>query len=652
MRRLIWLVFVPVLLFSAQALYAQGERPFLQLNFDRQNNFTFTTTLDSWYTLKKGKYSLDARVRHSNIYNTAQQVDPFVQLYLRTSIWQYYELNPKLEVASWVETDQYFDTRNEKVNFYGGVRFKPHPSISITPLVGYSIDVRTAILGRTNPFLKIDHGFSPALLVESEHLWKEEQLAVSTQLFARYKFIDPRQQRNLTFRQTWAKKFEEGVQLQFGVNAGSHELDDYQSNSVKRIISDSINPQLRLGYTFFPGFEWRSENEVLINRRSFRFKNVLGGGPEENDLIFDGLTLSTSQNLSLVKGPWRATGEYAYLFASRKYLLENDLELNEPDFLVRIDQEKQKDFITNMHKTNLTLRRDLRGAQSLNFRLVSQYLQYDSPSEANYDDRDELSYLGSAGWDRRWSRALSTNLSISGNYRHYAFLFSEKSQDNYKQRSLRLDFRFAWDINPFLRIEGDNGIFVTYNVKDFIDFNKTDRATRNLQTNFKGIYRPTSRWRSTIDVQRKEIHQSYLNWEQFSETTLDTLRLLTIEQRNRYTFGKDNQKSRLLLEVGLKHFGQTKKFKAPMVGEDNILKTISLRQVTRQTGPLFSLGFRNRNQSSIDLDVWLQFQVRKNRFRELEGITVIGAAFYEGDLKNTTLEIRPYPNIKINYFFN
>ncbi len=519
-------------------------------------------------------------------------------------------------------------------------------------MAGYSRDVRTAILGRTDPFLKVDQGFSPALLIEAEHLWPKDQLAVQSVLFARYKFIDPRQQRNLVFRQYWSKKFEEGVQLQFGVNAGSHELDDYQSNSVKRIISDSINPELNLGYTFLPGLEWQSENGVLINQRSFKYNNVVGGDPEQNDLIFDGLRLSTRQRLSFVKGRWRASGEYSYSFTSRKYQLENNLELNEPDFLERIDQEKQKDFVTNLHKTNLNLRRRLRGSQFLNFRLVNQYLQYDTPSEANFDDRDELSYLGSAGWERRWSRALSTNFSISGNYRHYAFLLSEKSQDNYKQRSLRLDFKFGWDINPFLRVEGDNGIFVTYNVKDFTDFNKTDRATRNLQTNFKGIYRPTKKWRSTIDVQRKEIHQSYLNWEQFSETTLDTLRLLTIEQRNRYTFGMNNKNTSLLLEFGMKHFGQTKKFKAPMVGEDNILKTISLRQVTRQTGPLLSFGYRNRNQSSIDLNVWLQVQVRKNRFRELEGITVIGAAFYEGDLRNTTVEIRPYPNIKINYFFN
>jgi len=652
MRLSFWpVLFLGFLLFSNH-LFSQDERPFLQFNFVRQNDFTFTTGLNTWYQMKKGKYSLDARIGHTNIFNTTQALDPFVQLYLRSSIWQYYSLGKKLDATSWIETDQYFDSRNEKVNLYGGLRFKPHPSVSIVPLVGYSWDVRTAVLGRTEAFLKVDQGISPAFLMEAEHAWPEENLAIRTRIFGRYKFIDPRVQRNLVLNQFVAKQFEEGVQVQFGLRAGSHELDDYQSNSIKRIISDSINPVLNFGYTFRPGLEWESESGVLINRRAFRFVNIIGGDPEENNLIFDGLQIHTRQALSFVKQKWRTSAQYEFLYSSRQYQLENDLGLNEPDFNEQVELEKQKDFLTNLHKTDFKMRRQLDRRQFLNLRLVSQYLQYDSPSESNFDDRDELSYLGSIGWDRRWRKSLSTKLGLSGNYRHYAFLFSEKSQDNYKQRSLRLDFRFAWDITPLFRLEGDNGVFVTYNVKDFTDFNKTDRSTRNLQTNLKGIMRPSRKWRSTLQFQRKEIHQSYLNWAAFTETTLDTLRILTIEQRNRYSLGLKDKKSTLLMELGYKHFSQTKKFKAPMVGFDNMLKTISLRQVTQQTGPLISFGYRNRNQSSIDMDLWLQIQVRKNRFRELTDVTVVGSAYYEGDLRTTSIEVRPYPNIKVNYFFN
>lgn len=652
MRRPFLRLYVLVFMLIPILAQAQDEQPELLLQFSRQNDFTFSTLLQTRYRLEKEKYSLDFNLQHSNIYNSSRQSGGFVQLYLRSSIWQHYSLGEKLAAASWIETDQYIDSRNEKVNLYGGLRWRPHPSVEVTPLVGYAWDVRTAILGRSEAFVQVDQGFTPALKLEARHEWPEENLSMRTGFFGRYKFIDPRRQRNVVFFQHWLKKFDEGIQIQAGAAAGSHELDDYQSNSVKRIISDTIYPSFNLGYVFAPGLEWRSENEALLNRRAFRFENVVSEEPEENDLVFDALRMMSRQRLGYSNKHWRAHGIYEYTYESRNYRLDNNLNLNAPDFEAAEEQERQKDFVKKWHKWDFMVGRSLGKRHRLETRLVNQYLQYDSPSEANFDDRDELSWLGATKWQGRWRRNLFTETGLSANYRNYAFLFSEKSQDNYVQRSLRLDFKFGWDVSPYWRIEGDNGVYVTYNVKSFTDFNKTDRSTRNLETNFRSVWRPNRKWQSEISMRRKETHQSYLDWARFTETTLDTVLLLTIEQKNRYEMNLRGGKSKLLLEAGYKHFNQSKKFKAPMVGEDNLLKAISLKQITLQTGPRLSIGYRDRRRSTIDLDLWFQFQVRANRFQELENITVIGAAYLEENLRETTTEIRPYPTLKVSFFFN
>ncbi len=639
------------LIFLPAGLLAQEVRPQLLFNFSRQNDFTFATSLQTRYLYEKGNYSLDINLGHTNIYNLSQGSDGFVQLYMRSSIWQHYRLSDELALASWIETDQYFDSRNEKVNLYGGLRWSPHPSVRVTPLIGYAWDVRTAILGRSQPFIQVDQGLTPALLLESQYIWEDQNLAVQSGLLARYKFIDPRRQYNFVAFQYWSKKFQEGVEIQVGARAGAHELDDYQANSVKRIMSDSIMPRFNLSYTFAPGLEWRSENEFLLNRRAFRFQNIVQEDPEENDLIFDGLNFATRQRLSYAKGDWRTYAAYEFIYSSRKYRLENDLGLNQPDFEAREEQERQKDFLKNWHKWDFMARRDISPLHSIGSRLVNQYLQYDSPSEANFDDRDELSWLGSLDWQARWRKSLFTELGLSGNFRHYAFLLSEKSQDNYKQRSLRLDFKFGWDVTPFLRLEGDNGVYVTYNVKDFTDFNKTDRSTRNLETNLRGFWRPGQKFRSQVEFRRKETHQSYLDWARFTETTLDTVILLNIDQQNQYEFDLGGKSAKLFVMGGYRHFNQSKKFKAPMVGEDNLLKTISLRQVTLQTGPQISIGYRDRRRSTIDFLLWMQYQVRKSRFAELEGVQVIGASYFESDLRQRTTELRPYPTLRVSYFF-
>ena len=88
-----------------------------------------------------------------------------------------------------------------------------------------------------------------------------------------------------------------------------------------------------------------------------------------------------------------------------------------------------------------------------------------------------------------------------------------------------------------------------------------------------------------------------------------------------------------------------------MVGFDNLLKAISLRQVSLQTGPLLNIGYRHKNQSTIDIGCWLQVQVHKNKYEVLANNQIFGAAQQELDLQQVTVEFRPYPTARINYFF-
>ena len=631
---------------------AQQDRPYVSTTFLRQNDFTYSTQFDTWYQVQKGKYQLDLRLGHSNIYNSSLNSGRFVQLYLKSSIWQSYQLKPKLDVVSWIETDQYFNNRNEKVNLYAGVRYRPFDFLTLTPLVGYTFDVRTAVIGQTQAAPRLDQGFTPAMYMVASKSWESEQLSTETSLFVRYKDISPRRQYNTTLQHFWLKQFEEGVQLRAGLKGGSHELDDYQGNSVKRIISDTLQPEVDIAYQFSKGLEWRSSNAFQLFRRRFQFNGLDGGTPAENNLTFTGMDLFTEQRIGVVRPKWKASGTYSYQFSTREYDLENTTNLSASAYENRLNAEKQKDFLKNFHKVELSLDTRLSKRQSLNLNLVNQYLQYDTQSELNFDDRDELSYLGSAEWQGRWRKNFYSTLAVSGNYRHYAFLLKEKSQDNYIQRSLRLEFRYGWDPAPKFRVEGDNSVYVTYNVKDFKDYNKTDRSTRNLETNLRAYYRPNKKLQVETHFRRKESHQSYLNWEQFSETTLDTNTITTIEHKYKFQWQGNGQQSIWFFEAGYKHFDQTKRFKGTMIGVDNLSGPISLRQINWQTGPLVNLGFRRRDMSSVDVGVWLQVQVRRNKFKSLSDPLFYPSIFREEELRITTTRMRPYMTIRLNIYLS
>ncbi len=637
-------------LLAPSLLVGQQDRPMVKIAFDRQNDFTFSTMLDAWYSYKKERYTLDFRLSHSNIYNSTRTEGQFVQMYFRSSIWQHFQVVPKLDIASWIETDQYVNNQNEKINVYGGIRYKPWPFLQITPLLGYTWDTRSAILGAVGPQVKLDQGLTPAVFLISEHGW-DDNLKMRTQLTARYKDISPRRQHNLVLDHDWFKTFDEGVNLDVGLHTSSHELDDYQGNSVKRILSDSIMPHLELTYAFLPGLEWQSSNNLLLHRRRFLFRNIVLPQPEENDLTFQGVEVGTTQRFSVLRKRFQASVSYEFQFSSRSYDLKNNLDLIATEFEARVEREKQKDFVKNFQKVEGMLQLPLGKRQKLEGRITNQYLQYDTPSETNFDDRDELSWVASSKWTSAWNKSFVTSLDLQGNYRHYAFLLKEKSQDNYIQRSLRLDFDFAWDIGKRLRLEGQQAIYVTYNVKDFADFNKTDRSTRNLESNFKGTWRPTARLQGDLSFRRKETHQSYLNWAEFSETTLDTNRILTIENRWRWQLSRSNRQRQWYVEAGYKHFDQTKRFKANIIGFDNLLKAISLRQISLQTGPLFALGYRHRNQSTIDLGVWMHVQLKESKYSVLATDQIFGPAQPEAALQDVQIALRPYPTARINYFF-
>jgi hypothetical protein len=629
-------------------LFSQSDRPYFSLDFQRQNDYTFSTLQDVWYRVESGRYQLDLRAGHSNIYNTSLPSDRMVQFYVRTSIWQQFQWKPKLALVSWLETDQYFNNRNEKVNFYGGVRYQPLDFLTLTPMLGYSFDVRTAVLGGTDANPRVDQGLSTAVMISSAKVWSAEKLSTGTDVFFRHKFIDPRRQTNLILRHRWDKKFDEGVQLHAELEGGTHELDDYQGNSVKRILTDSIQPRLNFIYTLAKGLEWQSNNQFLLFRRRFLFEGLPGFQASDNDLTFSGMELETTQKLGWVGPRFRTSISYGYQFGSRVYDLANTTGLGETEYENRLLAEKQKDFLRNLHRIEWNTEWSPTRKHGFSAKIMSNYLQYDTQSETNYDDRDELSYLGGLDWSGRWNRRLLTKVGLSGNYRHYAFLFKQKSQENYVQRSLRMDFDFVWSPVSNWRLEGQNAVYVTYNVKDFSDFNKTDRSTRNLENQLKVNYRPSRKWEIEASFRRKETHQSYLNWEAFSETTLDTVSFATLEQKQRFYWSWNSFSC--FAEAGYRHFQQGRKQKATVSGTDNQSFPATVRQITDQTGPILNFGVRGKNQATLDLGCWLQIQVRRNEFRRLEGQDFYPNIFLQTDLDKTVWAVRPYFTVRTNFY--
>ena len=620
---------------------AHAQQPDLRLAIKRQNNFTFSTSFDLNYQREIGNYRFDLVLHHDNLYNSIRERDRFVQFYIRTRLWQYYRLNDKLEATSWITTDQFVNGQNQRYNFYGGVTYKPLENISLTPLLGYSWDVRSGIL---------DQGFSPAFFASGSYAWPDG-LRMRTNIYGRLKFIDPRFQRNLIINSEWSKTIGDYTDAEIGVRIGSNEINDYKSSSIEQIQSDTIRPNITFRYQLRPGWYWDSDNRLSITRRKFDYVLLEGNESEFNDLSFDHIEFRTSQKLSIASQKWLGYLSFTFQQLDRQYELQNSMALRPTEFDRLLLREQQKDFQRELIQWDLYAQLQLNPRNQLTLTGSNQYVQFDTPSTANFDDHDELNYSLALEWKTNWSRNFLTQYKVTGGVRRYSFLFKERSQDNYTQRNLRLDFRYKWNILDNLTMEGKQYIYVTYNVKDFEDINRTDRSTRNLESFLDVKYRPKKRWDVDLSLYRREVHLSFLDWQEFAETPLDTTITYITSLINSWHVLQKNR-TRLTFQGGYKHVSQTRKFNSSMTNRENFLVPINLRSRNLQTGLYTGFQLRKKEPASLDLSVWWQIQYQDFRFRETEELTSISASFRQEALEEVIVRFRPFFNLRMNLWLN
>ncbi|MCI4668120.1 MAG: hypothetical protein MRZ79_08155 [Bacteroidia bacterium] len=611
----------------------------LRISFNRQNNFTYSVRSQLRYAYQKNKYRGRAIWDQDLIINTNRKPSSLVLLNVDAEWWQYWKLKKKLELTSFTEVEQFWTTLNQRYSQYVGINIGKEERLIFTPLLGYSWDYRSR---------RLDQGFSPAAFLRGRYTF-EDGTSMATSLWARLKYIEPRHQRNVSLKSNWTKSIENQADLAWGFEIGSNQMDDYRLSSIEQIESDTAAAYFQFRYQLRPGYVWTSDNRMILNRRIFDYEIFETDLPDFNDLRFNQTEILTHQQLDITQEKWKIRGEYQYDYLERYYELENNLNLPLREFDRLVNRERQKDAFRKTNTFNLQAFYQLSPKHSLNIEGNNKYIQYDTPSEENFDDHDELYYGGRLGLVSNWKQDFTLSYNLTAGLRRYAFLFAERSQDNYTQRNLRLDFAYKWVPFNGMRLVGEQRIYVTYNVKDFTDRNLTDRSTRNLESRISADYRLKGKWKSSLQFYRKEIHVSYLNWEEFSETTLDTTITLRIEWKNTYRHRFKRSPYSILSEFGYKHAGRFRQLNTSMTSLENILTPINLHIRTRQTGPSTSVSLlAKQNREMLVLGIWWQWQIQDFVYKEVEEFFSLSANFKEQQLREVDVSFRPFVSFRLN----
>jgi hypothetical protein len=170
----------------------------------------------------------------------------------------------------------------------------------------------------------------------------------------------------------------------------------------------------------------------------------------------------------------------------------------------------------------------------------SSILKYDTPSESNSDDRDELNVILYLGHRYNNLNNFILTTSIDLNLYHTVYIFSEKSANNNWNRVLRFTANNIFTPAKGLRTVNTFSVLANYTVYDFEDIISTVRSYSFRQMNFKDstILRFTEELGLDIYGEIKLYERGELNWNAFSERPLNYFEDKIINSQLNYFFNK------------------------------------------------------------------------------------------------------------------
>ncbi len=214
-------------------------------------------------------------------------------------------------------------------------------------------------------------------------------------------------------------------------------------------------------------------------------------------------------------------------------------------------------------KDNLAQRAALTAALAIPFSASSRFflagsagiLRYDTPSELNFEDRDELLVSATLGLHHTFSRSLEALLTLDGTISHLVYLLKERSANNNYNRVLRLAPRTTWRPASWFSTTNAFEVLANYTVYDFERQVALVRSFSYRQFSWIDSTRMEFTPKVGLDffTYLKLYERGLLKWDEFRERTENSFvdRTLAVQLR----FSPDRTS---VFAVGLRYFSQSR----------------------------------------------------------------------------------------------
>lgn len=488
-------------------------------------------------------------------------------------------VRPTARFSSFVYTDNKAVGLSKASNhsLMGGMEYLPFPLVSITPMLGYRID---------RQFENEDRGVEYVIGLSTREITMDGY---------RFRGLAEYDESRLDPRRLESHVARASVQKQF-------------TSSTQDSLEVGFRRQRREFYTLGGGgIEGRKENILT-------FTNVLDYEVQRSlstTLFFSIVNRSLDKEVRAFL-PLESVFEDArieefrlHTWVEMRYRSDDGLGMS-----ARIGFNERSETHSVRAALNNTARRTALSGTidiplSLSDRLSmtgsASILRYDTPSDLNTDDRDELLVVLSLSTLHTVSRHLTLGITVDGTLSHLVYLHSSLSQNNNRNRVLRLSPRTL--LRPSASVTSLNAfeVLANYTVFDFEDklFQAKSFSYRQFSWVDSTAVRLSARMWLDFLLYLKLYERGQLNWGEFKERRENSF----VDETYALQVGVTPVQGATFI-VGVRFVGQRR---YGFATGDRIREA-----VVRSLGPTCLLRWEMSSRSDIELTGWYERRSQAN----------------------------------------
>jgi len=490
-------------------------------------------------------------------------------------------------------------------------KFNPIAGLSITPYGGLSQNEQIGITDR-------------GAIYGAEALLNNVNVS-EFNLYSAMKFqnedISPRKNTLRNFKFNIDKTFENSFRNQllglyseqrkdFYFNADSLIINDFdvekniQSRIEKRVsIADRVNVTTSVpGLIFFVegSAAWRTID------RDTRYVAMSNITTSSFDTKIDEFKISLKPSLRYVRNNFNGILRVNFSERDEKHNAKYIDGASEIIYRLRQEQEKRKNNIGKQTTISMLGNYYITPIDQVSISLFHRKLTYDTPSELNNDDRDELLSMFSLEYRRRLTPFFNLFANLNGSINKVVYIFKERSANNNTLRVAKLSSGGYLDLG-YLTSRNEAEVSANYTVYEFEDLNPNLKSFSFRQlvlrdsTSLKLFRSNYFRFLGYM----KFSEQGDFNWDGFANNPVRYLDERYAEPTFEYRY------KHLSFAFGLRYFSIT----TFIYDEDNQKR---MKSYYRSTAPLSIISYRVSSSIQINIRGWYEFiRTERNIDQEL-----------------------------------